>query len=59
MNAPDIIEQVFLQEHEKKVIIVSKPKVEHGAIFYFAKEDHTVGNSLRALLVADKVKKKR
>jgi DNA-directed RNA polymerase II subunit RPB11 len=54
MNAPDANEHVVLKDFEKKVTVVKDTKIVDGAIFYFAKEDHTLGNALRMSLLRDK-----
>jgi len=54
MNAPDAKEHVVIYENEKKVTVVKDTKIKNGAILYFAKEDHTLGNLLRISLLRDK-----
>jgi DNA-directed RNA polymerase II subunit RPB11 len=54
MNAPSNNEHVRLREGEKKVTVINDPKMVNGSIFYFAKEDHTLGNALRYCLLRDK-----
>jgi len=54
MNAPDANEHVILRDNEKKVTVLKDTKIVNGAIFYFAKEDHTLGNITRMSLLRDK-----
>ena len=54
MNAPSSTEHVHLNDEERKVTVVKDSKIVNGAIFYFAKEDHTLGNALRMSLLRDK-----
>ena len=54
MNAPDASEHVYLGSGEKRVFVVKDTKIVNGAIFYFKKEDHTLGNALRMSLLRHK-----
>ncbi|KAK5015141.1 DNA-directed RNA polymerase [Cryomyces antarcticus] len=51
MNAPDRFELFLLGDGEKKVTFVPETRVPNAAIFTFNKEDHTLGNLLRARLL--------
>jgi DNA-directed RNA polymerase II subunit RPB11 len=54
MNAPDAQEHVIMRDYEKKVTLIKDTKIVNGAIFFFAKEDHTLGNIVRMSLLRDK-----
>ena len=54
MNAPDILDAVFLGEEEQKVVVIKDSKIQNAGTFYFTKEDHTLGNALRMSLLRDK-----
>ncbi|KAF2169053.1 hypothetical protein M409DRAFT_65352 [Zasmidium cellare ATCC 36951] len=51
MNAPDRYESFILADDEKKVEVDPETRVPNAAMFTFNKEDHTLGNLLRAKLV--------
>jgi len=51
MNAPDRYESFVLGPGEKKVEMEIDTRVPSTAIFTFHKEDHTLGNLLRARLL--------
>ncbi|GAB7359459.1 hypothetical protein MBLNU230_g6107t1 [Neophaeotheca triangularis] len=51
MNAPDRYELFLLGEGEKKVTYEMETRVPNAAMFEFNKEDHTLGNLIRAKLV--------
>ncbi|KAM3414889.1 hypothetical protein BST61_g10032 [Cercospora zeina] len=51
MNAPDRYESFLLGEGEKKVEVEQETRVPNASMFTFNKEDHTLGNLLRAKLV--------
>ncbi|KAK4616324.1 DNA-directed RNA polymerase II subunit RPB11 [Fulvia fulva] len=51
MNAPDRYESFILADGEKKVEVEPETRVPNAAMFTFNKEDHTLGNLLRAKLV--------
>nr|XP_054749343.1 DNA-directed RNA polymerase II subunit RPB11-a-like [Lytechinus pictus] len=53
MNAPPTFESFILFDGEKKIIIEKDTKVPNAAIFTVNKEDHTLGNMLRAQLLKD------
>nr|AAP97076.1 RNA polymerase II subunit [Branchiostoma belcheri] len=53
MNAPPTFESFLLFEGEKKITITKDTKVPNAAIFTVNKEDHTLGNLLRAQLLKD------
>ncbi|KAK5164068.1 DNA-directed RNA polymerase II core subunit [Saxophila tyrrhenica] len=48
---PDRYELFLLEDGEKKVEFEPETRVPHAAMFTFNKEDHTLGNLLRAKLV--------
>ncbi|KJX93014.1 DNA-directed RNA polymerase II subunit like protein [Zymoseptoria brevis] len=50
MNAPDRFESFLLADNEKKVEVDPETRVPNAAMFTFNKEDHTLGNLLRAKL---------
>ena len=54
MNAPDGTEHVYLKDDERKVVVIKDVKMENAAVFYFVKEDHTMGNIVRMSLLRDK-----
>ena len=43
MNAPGRFESFLLLPGEKKIVVEKDNKVPNAAIFFLAKEDHTVG----------------
>ncbi|KAI9717505.1 MAG: hypothetical protein M1812_004646 [Candelaria pacifica] len=49
-NVPDRFELFLLGEGERKVTVVPDTRVPSTAVFTFNKEDHTLGNLLRAQL---------
>ncbi|KAL0631420.1 DNA-directed RNA polymerase II core subunit [Maublancomyces gigas] len=51
MNAPDRFELFLLGEGEAKVTMETDTRQPNAAIFTFNKEDHTLGNLLRATLL--------
>ncbi|XP_076344379.1 DNA-directed RNA polymerase II subunit RPB11 [Tachypleus tridentatus] len=53
MNAPPTFESFLLFEGEKKITIEKDTKVPNAAIFTVNKEDHTLGNMIRAQLLKD------
>ena len=53
MNAPEPFEPFLLLDGEKKISIVKDNKVPNAAHFTVMKEDHTLGNLLRAQLLKD------
>ncbi|GAV02227.1 hypothetical protein RvY_12820 [Ramazzottius varieornatus] len=53
MNAPPAFESHLLYPGEKKITMEKDTKVPNAAIFTFNKEDHTLGNMLRAQLIKD------
>ncbi|GJE85223.1 DNA-directed RNA polymerase II subunit RPB11 [Phanerochaete sordida] len=53
MNAPNRFELFVLDEGEKLVEISEDTKIPNAATFKIVKEDHTLGNLLRAELLND------
>ncbi|KAI6655165.1 DNA-directed RNA polymerase II subunit RPB11 [Oopsacas minuta] len=53
MNAPPPFESFLLLDGEKKIVIQKDTKVPNAAHFIVNKEDHTLGNLLRAQLLKD------
>lgn len=53
MNAPASFESFLLHDGEKKIVIQKDTKVPNAAHFIINKEDHTLGNLLRAQLLKD------
>ena len=53
MNAPEPFQCFLLLDGEKKINIVKDTKVPNAAHFTVMKEDHTLGNLLRAQLLKD------
>ncbi|XP_067132357.1 DNA-directed RNA polymerase II subunit RPB11-a [Centruroides vittatus] len=53
MNAPPAFESFLLFDGEKKITIEKDTKVPNAAIFTVNKEDHTLGNMIRAQLMKD------
>ncbi|PUU80189.1 DNA-directed RNA polymerase [Tuber borchii] len=51
MNAPDRFELFLLGDGETKVSMEQDTRQPNAAIFTFNKEDHTLGNLLRATLI--------
>ncbi|KAI9844302.1 MAG: DNA-directed RNA polymerase II core subunit [Thelocarpon superellum] len=50
-NAPDRFELFLLGDDEKKVVEVPETRIPDTSIFWFNKEDHTLGNMIRARLL--------
>lgn len=48
MNAPPAFESFLLFEGEKKISITKDTKVPNACLFTLNKEDHTLGNIIRA-----------
>ncbi|EDV21726.1 DNA-directed RNA polymerase II subunit RPB11 [Trichoplax sp. H2] len=53
MNAPAPFEHFLLLPDEKKITITKDTKVPNACHFTIAKEDHTLGNIIRAQLLKD------
>ncbi|XP_022643446.1 DNA-directed RNA polymerase II subunit RPB11-a-like isoform X2 [Varroa jacobsoni] len=53
MNAPPTFECFLLFDGEKKITIEKDTKVPNASIFTINKEDHTLGNMIRAQLLKD------
>ncbi|KAF7513970.1 hypothetical protein GJ744_006584 [Endocarpon pusillum] len=53
-NKPEPFEQFLLAEGEKKVEMTLDTRMPNTCIFKFNKEDHTLGNLLRARLLQDR-----
>lgn len=53
MNAPPTFESFLLFDGEKKIIIEKDLKVPNAVLFTVNKEDHTIGNMVRAQLLKD------
>lgn len=53
MNAPDRFELFILPDGVDKVTVTPDPKVLNTAVVKFEREDHTLGNLLRAQLLKD------
>eukprot|EP00794_Sanderia_malayensis_P009851 gene9851-10862_t len=53
MNAPETFAPFLLLEGEKKITITKDTKIPNAAHFVVQKEDHTLGNLLRAQLLKD------
>ncbi|OWA50788.1 putative DNA-directed RNA polymerase II subunit RPB11-a [Hypsibius exemplaris] len=53
MNAPPAFESHLLYPGEKKITMEKDTKVPNACIFTFNKEDHTLGNMIRAQLIKD------
>ncbi|KAF3690390.1 DNA-directed RNA polymerase II subunit RPB11 [Channa argus] len=53
MNAPPAFESFLLFEGEKKICISKDTKVPNACLFTLNKEDHTLGNIIRAQLLKD------
>ncbi|MEQ2204118.1 DNA-directed RNA polymerase II subunit RPB11-a [Xenoophorus captivus] len=53
MNAPPAFESFLLFEGEKKISISKDTKVPNACLFTLNKEDHTLGNIIRAQLLKD------
>ncbi|KAI8809743.1 DNA-directed RNA polymerase II subunit J [Cladochytrium replicatum] len=51
MNAPDRFELFVIPDGQQKVEMVKDPKIPNAATFTILKEDHTLGNVLRAQLL--------
>jgi len=51
MNAPDRFELFLLGDGEKKVVESTDTRIPSASLFIFNKEDHTLGNLLRARLL--------
>lgn len=54
MNAPSTYEHINLRDGQKKVTVINDSKMINASVFYLAKEDHTLGNTLRMSLLRDK-----
>ncbi|KAF9032286.1 RBP11-like subunits of RNA polymerase [Hymenopellis radicata] len=52
MNAPERTEAFILDEGELPVIVTEDPKVPNAATFKIMKQDHTLGNMVRAQLLS-------
>jgi len=53
MNAPDRFELFILPEGKKKVLLEPDTKIPNAATITFEREDHTLGNMVRAQLLHD------
>ncbi len=53
MNAPDRFELYLLADGEKKITLTPDSRIPNAANVKFEKEDHTLGNMLRAQLLQD------
>ncbi|KAF3914714.1 hypothetical protein AA313_de0207302 [Arthrobotrys entomopaga] len=53
LSAPDRFELFIMQDGEEKVTAVDETRVPNCVTFTFNKEDHTLGNLLRAQLLKD------
>lgn len=53
MNAPDRFELYLLADGEQKVTVTPDSRIPSAATIKFEKEDHTLGNMLRAQLLHD------
>lgn len=53
MNAPDRFELYLLADGEKKITLTPDSRIPSAATIKFEKEDHTLGNMLRAQLLQD------
>ena len=53
MNAQPAFESHYLETNEAKIMYETDTKVPNGAIITINKEDHTLGNLLRAQLLRD------
>ncbi|XP_051491817.1 uncharacterized protein LOC127392186 isoform X1 [Apus apus] len=51
MNAPPAFESFLLFEGEKKITINKDTKVPNACLFTINKEDHTLGNIIKSLLL--------
>ncbi|KAJ7269929.1 DNA-directed RNA polymerase [Mycena rebaudengoi] len=52
MNAPPRYELFVLEDHEAALEVTEDTKIPNAATFKIVKQDHTVGNMLRAQLLA-------
>ncbi|KAJ7078057.1 DNA-directed RNA polymerase [Mycena epipterygia] len=52
MNAPNRYELFVLEDDEKALEVTEDTKIPNAATFKIVKQDHTVGNMLRAQLLA-------
>ncbi|KAJ7485337.1 DNA-directed RNA polymerase [Mycena latifolia] len=52
MNAPNRHELFVLEDNEKALEVTEDTKIPNAATFKIVKQDHTVGNMLRAQLLA-------
>ncbi|KAJ7100244.1 DNA-directed RNA polymerase [Mycena belliarum] len=52
MNAPNRHEAFVLEDNEKALEVTEDTKIPNAATFKIVKQDHTVGNMLRAQLLA-------
>ncbi|KAF4629905.1 hypothetical protein G7Y89_g8236 [Cudoniella acicularis] len=53
MNAPDRFELFILGPDEKKCAETADTRTPNSSVFTFKKEDHTLGNMVRAALLKD------
>ncbi|CDO56903.1 similar to Saccharomyces cerevisiae YOL005C RPB11 RNA polymerase II subunit B12.5 [Geotrichum candidum] len=53
MNAPDRFELFLLPDGVDKITVTPDSRIPNAAIFKFEREDHTLGNLLRAQLLQD------
>ncbi|OCF36556.1 DNA-directed RNA polymerase II subunit RPB11 [Kwoniella heveanensis CBS 569] len=53
MNQPNRIDSWLLQDDEKPLTITEDPKIPNAATVLLRKQDHTLGNMIRAQLMLD------
>ncbi|WWC61155.1 uncharacterized protein I303_103734 [Kwoniella dejecticola CBS 10117] len=53
MNQPNRIDSWLLQDDEKPLTITEDPKIPNAATVLLRKQDHTLGNMIRAQLLLD------
>ncbi|KAK8869842.1 hypothetical protein IAR55_000410 [Kwoniella newhampshirensis] len=53
MNQPNRIDSGLLQDDEKPLTITEDPKIPNAATILLRKQDHTMGNMIRAQLLLD------
>ncbi|KAK6902901.1 DNA-directed RNA polymerase II subunit RPB11 [Kwoniella mangroviensis CBS 10435] len=53
MNQPNRIDSWLLQDDEKPLTITEDPKIPNAATILLRKQDHTLGNMIRAQLLLD------
>ncbi|CAN6608357.1 DNA-directed RNA polymerase II subunit Rpb11p [Trichomonascus vanleenenianus] len=53
MNAPDRFELFLLPDGVQKLTVTNDPRTPNTALIKFEREDHTLGNMLRAQLLQD------